>query len=163
VKKSVAGILFILILLSITPCARAAEESSVGVTAYSKLWSKYLGGNGGIFYASPVVQSGLIVDWSGGYSLDFWGSYPLDGKDGFGKEIDVTLCKATEFSKTWLFEACLAWFHLTPKGFSDIISPQAKLVRRFALSDEHALTASLGVEFYFPTGKLPTWGSSFLH
>ncbi|MDZ4206044.1 MAG: hypothetical protein U1C12_02415 [Patescibacteria group bacterium] len=157
-KKIIAGMVFILLLVSLTPLSARAEESSLSVTAYSKFWSKYIGGNGRIFHDAPVSQSGLIIGWGEGYSLDFWGSYPLDGKDGFGKEIDVTLCKATEFGKSWSFEACLAWFHLTPKGFSDIISPQAKLARRFVLSDEHTLTASLEIEFYFPTGKLPTWG-----
>lgn len=157
--KKIAVILF---LVMVTPLLVGAEETverpSFTVTGYTKILSQYLAGNGSVLYDRPVSQSGLTLGWGDGYSVDFWGSYPLNGKDGFGKKFDLTLCKDTNLSETWLLSACLAWYHLTPKRFGDLISPQIKIARKFVLSESHRLTASFKVEGYIPTEKLPTWG-----
>lgn len=152
------AVVSVLLMMHMIPAYAEDVDTGPSFTAYSKFWPKYIGGNGGVFSENPVIQGGLTVGWGDGYSVDLWGSRSIDGEPGFGNEVDVTGCKSTSFNEAWSLDVCVGWYHLTPKGFGDIISPTAKLARRFRLSDDHTLTISAGLELYFPTGKLPDEG-----
>lgn len=145
-------------LVVLTICllfAGAAYAEGPSITVYSQAWGKYLGGNGGIFYDKPVHQTGTTVCYRG-FCGDIWGSYSLDGRDGFGKEVDFTAWYGNDWA-----EIGVGYFALWPKGFSDVIQPFVKLKRQFT-AGKHELTPYGKLELYWPaSGSVPQNGAIF--
>ncbi|MFA6495077.1 MAG: hypothetical protein WC246_01220 [Candidatus Paceibacterota bacterium] len=57
------------------------------ITVSAEVFSKYLGGNGAIFYDSPVVQVDTTIAWANGIYVDAWKSCG----SGFGNENDLSV------------------------------------------------------------------------
>lgn len=132
-----------------------ARAESPSISVYSLVYGKYLGGNGGIFYDKPVHQSGTTVCYRG-FCGDIWGSYSLDGKNGFGKEVDFT----GWYDNDWA-EIGIAYFAIWPRGFSDVFQPFVKLKRQFIVG-KHTLTPYGKLELYWPaSGNIPQHGAIF--
>ena len=149
----------ILVALTMTIClifvSAQARAEGLSITAYSQVWGKYLGGNGGIFYDKPVHQSRTTVCYRG-FCGDIWGSYSLDGRNGFGKEVDFT----GWYGNDWA-EIGVAYFALWPKGFSDVVQPFLKLKHQFTVG-KHEFIPYGKLELYWPvSGSIPQHGAIF--
>jgi hypothetical protein len=152
VKKTIITVVAVLFLG--TSLARADSPS---VTLYSKVWSKYHGGNGGIYHLGPVHQSGLTIAFDNCVYADIWGSYSLDGKQGFGKELDYTLGCATNVGDFGL-DLGISYFQIWPIGFGDIVQPYLKVDRAFNVAEAHTIAPYFKLEVYIPTRKVPSGG-----
>ncbi|MDO8523522.1 MAG: hypothetical protein Q7S12_04595 [bacterium] len=146
---------FVCLVFMAPSLAVAQDEPSI--TVYTQLWGKYLGGNGGIIYKSPVHQTGATVCYQG-FCADLWGSYSIDGKNGGGKEgVDVTAW----YGNDWI-ETGVGYFNIRGKGVSDVISPFTKLKHKFALGEANELTLFGKLELYWPVrGTVPQHGAIF--
>lgn len=147
------------ILVALTICLLFASVQAYAedpsITAYPQVWGKYLGGNGGIFHDKPVHQTGTTVCYRG-FCGDIWGSYSLDGRNGFGKEVDFT----GWYGNDWM-EVGVGYFALWPKGFSDVVQPFLKLKRQFTVG-KHELMPYGKLELYWPaSGNIPQSGAIF--
>jgi hypothetical protein len=74
--------------------AEEAEKTSPTVTFSSKIYNKYVGDTGVVFYDRPVVQSEINVSMPKGFYVNLWYSMSLahaglDTNDG--NEFDPTL------------------------------------------------------------------------
>lgn len=145
----------LIVCLMFAAPSRAITQENPSITIYSTLWGKYLGGNGAVFNKTPVHQSGTTFCWKG-FCGDLFGSYPLDGKMGFGKEVDFTGWYGNE-----QFEVGVGYFKIWPRGVSDVVSPFLKLKHEFTIG-EHNLMLFGKMELYYPVhGNVPQHGAIF--
>lgn len=147
------------ILIVLTICAlfatSVARAESPSITLYSQVWSKYLGGNGGVFHDKPVHQTATVVCYRG-FCGEIWGSYSIDGRNGFGKEVDFTAWYGNQY-----VEVGVGYFALWPKGLADVVQPFAKLKYTFPVG-AHELTPYGKLELYWPaSGSIPQHGAIF--
>ncbi len=103
------------------------------VTITPQVYSKYLGGNGAIFYDSPVAQIDVFVAWRNGIYADAWKSFG----SGFGNENDLSVGWTKQLKHGWYINPELLYIDASPSGdvHNDVVSPRVELGRRFKMTD----------------------------
>lgn len=126
----------VVIAITLALCfAHAADAQNLTLT--SKMFSRYLGQNGGIFYDTPVVQTDLWAGWSNGVYADIWWSCAANGggfHTTFANEIDYNVGIVKPLG-AYNVDVGILYIDVVPLGtvFNDVWSPYAEIGRSFTL------------------------------
>jgi hypothetical protein len=155
--KKTFGILSVLLVAALTGVCYAddAEQASPVVTFSSKVFSKYVGDTGVVFYDRPVIQSELNVSLPKGFYANIWYSMSLahaglDTNDG--NEFDPTIGWSGDIAGITL-DAGMTYFDLRPVGTfgrGDVWQPYVEFSKEFELNKAHAIAPFARTEYGIP-------------
>lgn len=93
----IARIFAVALILAVGLTVNASAQTNYTLT--TKVFDKYLGANGSVFYDAPVIQPDLFVAFQNGVYADLWASRGDAGQWGedFDSEINVSGGWANEF------------------------------------------------------------------
>lgn len=133
----------------------ATDEKIFETNFSSKIFSKYVGDTGTVFYNHPVVQNDLTISHKSGMYFDLWVSTSLKNagvSTNYGNEIDYTIGWAGELSGIGIDAGVSYWDIVTlfKMPEDDIIQPYLELNKKFNVIEGHVFTPSIRVEYAIP-------------
>lgn len=124
-------------------------------SASSRVWSEYVGSNGGVFHDKPVLQTNLTAAHKSGFYFDIWTSVGLESarlNDNFGEEVDLTAGWAgTKFGLQWDIGAAYIFAYDLGQTDDDILWSYAEVKKELSLSDNHTISPFLHLDYYAGT------------
>lgn len=129
-----------------------STAQSAQITATTTWLSKYVGSAGVVFHDDPVQQTDITLSFDNGVYVNAWNSLPWNGKEGFGKENDITIAWAGKLGDSgFSLDAGISYFDCYQlfNRENDTINPFAKLSYDWELNPNHTLTSSVKLEVPF--------------
>ncbi|HPW34809.1 MAG TPA: hypothetical protein PK367_03595 [Candidatus Paceibacterota bacterium] len=139
------------LVIAISAFVLPVFSSAQSFTLNTKVFSRYLGQNGGIFHDSPVIQTDLWAEWNSGVYADIWWSIPADMSnfhDGFANEIDYNLGWAGS-AGDFNLDFGLLYIDVSPlvNVYNDFYSPYGEIGKSFDIAGEK-IAPYLRIEYY---------------
>ena len=156
-QSIISGIIsVILVAFATAVCfAEEAEKAAHVVSFSSRIYSKYVGDTGVVFYDRPVVQSEINVSLSKGFYVNLWYSMSLahaglDTNDG--NEFDPTLGWSGDVAGFTL-DTGITYFDIRPVGSfgrGDVWQPYLEFSKELVPAKAHIISPYIKTEYGIP-------------